>query len=169
MREQWSCQKEKQSKVKMISQGTAAETALRTTQKGGKRGRRWSHDLGVLRVITQRKVKNKETSAEFQGEMNKPQNMFGPVSSGNKEEPLWSKSGRISVSELWGGHSGGASQEKRRHNRGKYSGSQNTQMGHRQSRPNLADWFSFFGFCSAALPAGVYRARSQTSAKSNKK
>lgn len=142
IRDVWSCQEEKWSKAKKISQGAAAATALRAAEGGGRR--RWSRDLQVLRVTTQREVKSDETSAEFQGETSELENVFGPASSGHQEERRWSKSGRISAAELWGGRSGGASQEKRKHNGQKYNGFQNTQMGHRQSRPNQDDWFSSF-------------------------
>lgn len=114
IRDVWSCQEEKWSKAKKISQGAAAATELRAAEGGGRR--RWSRDLQVLRVTTQREVKSDETSAEFQGETSELENVFGPASSGHQEERRWSKSGRISAAELWGGRSGGASQEKRKHN-----------------------------------------------------
>lgn len=142
IRDVWSCQEKKWSKAKKISQGAAAATALRAAEGGGRR--RWSRDLQVLRVTTQREVKSDETSAEFQGETSELENVFGPASSGHQEERRWSKSGRISAAELWGGRSGGASQEKRKHNGQKYNSFQYTQMGHRQSRPNQDDWFSSF-------------------------
>lgn len=142
IRDVWSCQEKKWSKAKKISQGAAAATALRAAEGGGRR--RWSRDLQVLRVTTQREVKSDETSAEFQGETSELENVFGPASSGHQEERRWSESGRISTPSFE--EDAREEHHKKRENTTgqKYNGFQNTQMGHRQSRPNQDDWFSSF-------------------------
>lgn len=142
IRDVWSCQEEKWSKAKKISQGAAAATALRAAEGGGRR--RWSRDLQVLRVTTQREVKSDETSAEFQGETSELENVFGPASSGHQEERRWSKSGRISTPSFE--EDAREEHHKKRENTTgqKYNSFQYTQMGHRQSRPNQDDWFSSF-------------------------
>lgn len=86
---------------------------------------------------------NSEESKEqgdFQGEMNKLQKVFGPESSGHREEPLWSKSGRISASELWGG-------KKRKHKRPKYN---RVQKNGPQAKQTKLGWLIFFSLCTAA-------------------
>ena len=55
-------------------------------RRGGTRRDEEGRTCDLWPVTTQRKVNSTETSAEFQGERNKLQNMFWAVSSGHREE-----------------------------------------------------------------------------------
>lgn len=136
IRDVWSCQEEKWSKAKLISQGAAAVAALRAAEGGGRR--RWSPDLQVLRVTTQPSFKERWASWRMS---------LDPCPLGTKRsgaDQSLAEYRLLSFEE----DAREEHHKKRENTTGqKYNGFQNTQMGHRQSRQNQDDWFSSFLQC----------------------
>lgn len=153
----------------MISQGAAAETALRTSQEGGRR-RKWSRDLWALRVVTQSKVKSKRPLQSFKERWTSFKICLDLCPLGTKK----SLSNQSLAEYQFLNFEEGTREEhhkKKKTQRGKVQRVPKHTNGPQAKQTKLG-WliffFFFFAFCSVALPAGVYRAKSQTSAKSNK-